>query len=526
MLNSITYFYRCDVLPDLKFFTFSVQYRNKTHSYCKMAEGTQFPLQRRNIVHYFEDVLDVTGQFVLSLHRENLISDAEKDEIMQQLTPIDKSRTCHTILIQNVTEQKMPILDKVLKENNFKTIEQMMTKKADLHLGQTIPWFRLDRTLMMTVTSSRDESIIRMNENSVDEYSSSVVNLRESNFDFIDTQPGCIHIFLHSDKPFYQELCNAEKCQLCITKCLAVENVKDTLKQGQIIRVVIKKNAYSLPLKDEKGKKLEFSKRQVLKLNRYFINGEMKNASKIFQKIVLETGKVEMKDRQATAILLDLIKDETDKVWVRLISLLQEFGNDQLANRLEKMICAECYRTTIINDIENVVVEIDTDLMEETFKGRTIPKVVLQKCISTKGELPRVERAKYFLEYVLLKGEMISAFADVLSERSRVVLNFSPCEIHGGKCEIASNDVDKEFIFQVCLNGTDNFTLIKTLKRPQEADDILSKGSKSLNYVVQKVANKGLPNGNISGSLEDEQIVSREDIVHKCGGKNGFSYLK
>lgn len=522
MLKSITYFYRCDVVPDLKCFTFFVQYRNKTHSFCKMAEGTQSPLQRPNIVHYFEIMLDVTGQFVMSLHRENLITDAQKDEIMQQLTPIDRSRTCHTILIQKVTEQMMPILDNVLKENKFKTIEQMMTTRADLHLGQTVPWGRLDRTLMMTVTSNEEESINRMNENSVDEYSSPVVNLRESNFDFIDTQRGCIHIFLHSDKPFYQELCNAENCQLCITKFLAVENVKDTLKQGQIIRVVIKKNAYRLPLKDEKGNKLEFSKMQVLKLNRYFINGGMKNASKIFQKMVLETGKVEMKDRQATDIILDLIKEETDKGWVRFISLLQEFGNDELANRLQKMICAECYRTTIINDRENVVVEIDTDLMEETFKGRTIPKVVLQKCISTKGELPRVERAKYFLEYVLLKGEMISAFADVLSNRSRMVLNFSPCEIHGGKCEIASNDVDKEFTFQVCQNGSDNFTL----KRTQEADDILSKGSKSLHYVVQNVANKGLPNGNISGSLEDEHILSREDIVHKCGGKNGFSNLK
>lgn len=50
--------------------------------------------------------------------------------------------------------------------------------------------------------------------------------------------------------------------------------------------------------------------------------------------------------------------------------------------------------------------------------------------------------------------------------------------------------------------------------------------SKSLHYVVQNIANKGLPNGNISGSLEDEQILSREDILHKSGGKNGLSNLK
>lgn len=93
----------------------------------------------------------------------------------------------------------------------------------------------------------------------------------------------------------------------------------------------------------------------------------------------------------------------------------------------------ECYRSTIIHDLKNVAVEIDTDMMEETFKGKTIPKVVLQKCIATKGELPRVERAKYFLQYVLLKGEMVSAFAEVFSDSSRMILNFSPCEEHGGR---------------------------------------------------------------------------------------------
>lgn len=87
----------------------------------------------------------------------------------------------------------------------------------------------------------------------------------------------------------------------------------------------------------------------------------------------------------------------------------------------------------IICDFKNIVDEIDTDLMEETFKGKPyIPKVVFEDCILSKGKLPRVERAKYFLEYVLLKGEVLLSFADALSSRSNVVLNFSPCEAHGG----------------------------------------------------------------------------------------------
>ncbi|XP_076105975.1 uncharacterized protein LOC143074376 [Mytilus galloprovincialis] len=520
MLKAITYSCRWDAVPDLKRFNFYVHYQSKKHIDIKMAEGYQSPLQHPGVKQYFERYLDVTKSFVRSLHSDNLISDAQQEKIMQQNNPEDKARTSHNILIQNVTEEMMPILNMVLQNNNFETIEQMMA--FDFNIGHTEPidtYDISDNMHSLTIDSNEQVSINQMNDNSAEVLS---VQLRECNFgiDVFDTQPGCIHIFLHSMKPFYKELCNAENCIMYVTKYL--ENVKETLKHEQIIRVSIKKNAYSLPLKDGNGKTIEFSKTQVLQINRYFINGELKNAAKILQKMVPDTKVFEMKDRQPTDILLDLVKDDADKVWATFISLLQECGNDVMANRLVKMICAECYRTTIINDLKNIAVEIDTDLMEETFKGKTIPKAVLDKCISTKGELPRVERAKYFLQYVLLKGEMTSAFADVLSYRTKVVLNFSPCETHGGKCEITSKDVDKEFTFQVCKNGTDHFTLT----RPQEADDILSKRSKSHHYVVQNVANKGLPNGNISGSLEDEQILSREDIVHKFGGKNGLSNLK
>lgn len=78
--------------------------------------------------------------------------------------------------------------------------------------------------------------------------------------------------------------------------------------------------------------------------------------------------------------------------------------------------------------------EIDTDLMEETFEGKPfIPEVVRKDCIVSKGKLPRLERAKYFLEYVLLKGEVLHSFADALSSRTNVVLNISPCDAHGGR---------------------------------------------------------------------------------------------
>lgn len=122
---------------------------------------------------------------------------------------------------------------------------------SDLTFGRTEPIDINDQMHLVTVYSSEEESTDQMNVNVAEQYS--VIYLRERRVDVVDTQPGCIHIFLHSEKPFYRELCDAENCQLYITKCLALENVKETLKPGQIVRVVIKKNAYSLPLKDDKG---------------------------------------------------------------------------------------------------------------------------------------------------------------------------------------------------------------------------------------------------------------------------------
>lgn len=69
----------------------------------------------------------MTKSFVRSLHSENLISDAQKEKILQQTTPKDKARTSHNILIENVTEEMRPILNKVLQDHKFETVERMMT---------------------------------------------------------------------------------------------------------------------------------------------------------------------------------------------------------------------------------------------------------------------------------------------------------------------------------------------------------------------------------------------------------------
>lgn len=95
--------------------------------------GNQSPLQHPEVIYFFEHVLDVTRRFRMSLHKENLISDTQKEEITQQATPKDKARSCLNILIQNVTKEMMPILNQVLKEHKYETVEEMLTPNAHDH---------------------------------------------------------------------------------------------------------------------------------------------------------------------------------------------------------------------------------------------------------------------------------------------------------------------------------------------------------------------------------------------------------
>lgn len=438
----------------LKFTQYSVHCIVRRLSNFLMAEGCDSKLHHEKVRQYFKNYVEADTSLVNSLRRENLISDDEKEKILQG-SASEKAITCYEIILQNVSNEMIPILNRVLRENDLEIVEDMIGDKrleSDLKykLGNTIPDFNLH---MATMHPSNERLAILLNRRPVNAFNEL---LTESNIEVYDTQPGCIHIFMHSKEPFYQEMCKENICRIYVEKCLALENVKETLIPNQTITIVIKKNAYSLPLHDRKGKTLEFSKMQVLKINRYYLNRDV--SSQVLTRLTPENGRLATIQHQAADIFLDRIKDDPGKEWQTLMCLLREFGNDTMADRLEKMTCAECYRQTIIGDFKNVADEIDTDLMEETFARKSyIPKVVLENCISSKGKLPRLERAKYFLEYVLLKGEVLVSFADVLSSRSKIVLNFTPCEIHGG--ESLNTAPDTEFTFLVCKDDKDKFYL-------------------------------------------------------------------
>lgn len=60
-----------------------------------------------------------------SLRTENLISDDEKEQILQG-SASKKAITCYEIVLQNVSDEMIPILNRVLQDNELKTIEDII----------------------------------------------------------------------------------------------------------------------------------------------------------------------------------------------------------------------------------------------------------------------------------------------------------------------------------------------------------------------------------------------------------------
>lgn len=142
-------------------------------------------------------------------------------------------------------------------------INTCCTIDLQIYIGNTEP---LHYSHLATLYPSNDESTDQIIETSVDALNALI---EESNIVLYDKQFGCIHLFLHSKEPIYEEICKEKNCRVYIEKCLALKNIEATLKPSQIIKIVITKNAYSLPLKDEKGNK---NLRLNLKQNKKYIN--------------------------------------------------------------------------------------------------------------------------------------------------------------------------------------------------------------------------------------------------------------
>lgn len=98
-------------------------------------------------------------------------------------------------------------------------------------------------------------------------------------------------------------------------------------------------------------------------------------------------------------------------------------------------VCSDCFRRTVLYNYENIVDEIETMMIEQTFSGKDkrVPGCILKACLHEKDVRSRQERADIFLRYILTDEEHLLSFRNVFLRNVNLTLNTVLCETHKGQ---------------------------------------------------------------------------------------------
>lgn len=89
----------------------------------------------------------------------------------------------------------------------------------------------------------------------------------------------------------------------------------------------------------------------------------------------------------------------------------------------------DCYRQSILNARQRVINEIDTKMIKDTLEGQTqFPKCLYEYCVNKADTVSRVERANRFLSLILVKGNLLVSFAEVLATKTKLCIGHSKCQ--------------------------------------------------------------------------------------------------
>lgn len=89
-------------------------------------------LKNPKVKHYFDSYLDVDNTFLESLCNTKLVSCEEKEMILRENNASSKARACYNILVKNIYNDKIMILNDVLRTHGFKTVEDMKVMDVEV----------------------------------------------------------------------------------------------------------------------------------------------------------------------------------------------------------------------------------------------------------------------------------------------------------------------------------------------------------------------------------------------------------
>lgn len=92
--------------------------------------------------------------------------------------------------------------------------------------------------------------------------------------------------------------------------------------------------------------------------------------------------------------------------------------------------CSGCFRQTVHFSYQIILDEIETSMMEETFKADIVPGCIKRACVDEKDKRSRLERADIFLQFVLTNEKLLMAFKRIYEKYSEVAPKLMYCGPH------------------------------------------------------------------------------------------------
>ncbi|CAC5391229.1 unnamed protein product [Mytilus coruscus] len=113
--------------------------------------------------------------------------------------------------------------------------------------------------------------------------------------------------------------------------------------------------------------------------------------------------------------------------------------------------CSGCFRQTVLGNYQTILDEIETSMMEETFKTDIVPGCIKKACIDEKDKRSRLERADIFLQFVLTNEKLLMAFKRIYEKSSEVAPKPMYCGPHSLETELIKDTKKHRETIELCF---------------------------------------------------------------------------
>lgn len=200
-----------------------------------------------------------------------------------------------------------------------------------------------------------------------------------------------------------------------------------------------------------------------------------KNSAKVQQFIKSLLQSHELKERFEKKRIIRVEIEEKQNDFLFHVEEQSNANGTYKPDLLNPKACSACLRQTVVDNYETMLDEVETTMIEETFKDSVllVPGYIIQACIKEKAERSRQERADIFLQFVLTHERLVIDFFKAFNKISDVKPNIVACKQHSGLHEDYPLLREKIVMhFEIYYDRTDDVIIVNAL--PEKLNNMLA----------------------------------------------------